>query len=820
MDRTAIRRDRWRWLATLLILTLLAGSAAASPRHEVARRRALLAAIEQGDRIAADCIVAEALEREPTSDDSYWELRVLRGLTLFLNGWTKEAIASEEFKLPDELAGSATDIRRLLFLAVARHFNHDPRAAELLASVRRSAKKNPEVQGDVYTWLAIVEANRNQFALAEQDARIALEAARRNGETWNEISAMNQIAFNCAKQAHYPEAVHWWEQVTASARARKLDFWIQKAAGNLGWVYLELGDYEQAASYFEPAEQLAAQLQAPDVVKWTNQRGNVALQLRDYEAAARYCGQAVRLCHWKTTEEALGHALANLARVAIETNDARTAQCRNDTALALKFAGGDEEGVLRSRILNAEIALLRGENEESLKILEEIAKQTANHATERSIEWEARGRMAIVLRRMHRDGDAEKQFRRATENVREARESIHDSDLGLAFFRVAEDIFDAYIDFLTERGRVLDALEVTERIRAQSLEKGLGVVATKPVADPRTLAREHNATILSYWLGRAKSYAWVITPTSVALKTLPPDRVIAKLVDEYRAAILDPRARPEDMSAMGEQLFTMLVAPAAIPPNTRVIVIPDGRLHVLNLESLIEPRAGTRFWIQDVTIINASSLQLLAHPPQLQSHGDAMLLVGNPPTADPSYPQLPNAKIEMEKVQSHFRNRVVLEGPLATPARFGASAPGKFDYIHFVAHGESTGRKPLDAAVILGRDPNGAYKLMARNIFDQKLGARLVTVSSCHGAGTRAFVGEGLVGLAWAFQRAGARQVIAALWEVDDVATPRLMDEMYARITTAGDDPATALRRAKLDLMSRGVYRKPFYWAPFVLYGV
>ncbi|HYK01031.1 MAG TPA: CHAT domain-containing protein [Thermoanaerobaculia bacterium] len=65
---------------------------------------------------------------------------------------------------------------------------------------------------------------------------------------------------------------------------------------------------------------------------------------------------------------------------------------------------------------------------------------------------------------------------------------------------------------------------------------------------------------------------------------------------------------------------------------------------------------------------------------------------------------------------------------------------------------------------------------------DQHLTARLVTISNCSGAGSRTYAGEGLVGLAWAFLLAGAEQVIAALWEVDDDATAKLMDEMYAQI--------------------------------------
>ncbi len=93
-----------------------------------------------------------------------------------------------------------------------------------------------------------------------------------------------------------------------------------------------------------------------------------------------------------------------------------------------------------------------------------------------------------------------------------------------------------------------------------------------------------------------------------------------------------------------------------------------------------------------------------------------------------------------------------------------------------------------------------------------------MTISACNGAGTREFSGEGLVGLSWAFLRAGAHNVIGALWEVSDASTPQLMDKLYDGLSH-GDDPAAALRAAKLSLLhSDSVFRKPYYWAPFQLY--
>jgi hypothetical protein len=147
----------------------------------------------------------------------------------------------------------------------------------------------------------------------------------------------------------------------------------------------------------------------------------------------------------------------------------------------------------------------------------------------------------------------------------------------------------------------------------------------------------------------------------------------------------------------------------------------------------------------------------------------------------------------------------------------GATQPEGFSYIHFVAHGTASRTSPLDSAVILSKRGDN-YKLYARNIIQHPLHADLVTISACHGEGVRTYSGEGLVGLSWAFLRAGAHGVIAALWEVNDNSTPQLMDHLYAEISK-GVPPATALHDAKLVLLHSGtVYRRPFYWASFQFY--
>jgi CHAT domain-containing protein len=196
--------------------------------------------------------------------------------------------------------------------------------------------------------------------------------------------------------------------------------------------------------------------------------------------------------------------------------------------------------------------------------------------------------------------------------------------------------------------------------------------------------------------------------------------------------------------------------------------------------------------------------------------------MGDPVYQKDEYAELPNASSEIAKIASHFSDdrRTVLTGLQASPEAYQLSQAGQFSYIHFVAHATANMTSPLDSAVVLSSDRDDAaiYKLYARDILKQNLHADLVTVSACYGSGLRNYSGEGLVGLAWAFLRAGSHHVIGAMWEVSDVSTPLLMDHLYGELAK-GNQPDAALRSAKLSMIhSDGIFRKPLYWAPFQLY--
>jgi len=668
-----------------------------------------------------------------------------------------------------------------------------------------------------------------------------LASALRSGDRFAEANELLNLSWSAEEQTHYDEALDWADAARRIAISQDFADLAQTSLGNMGWAYYKLGDPEKAEGMFSEAKNEAQKLaDVTSEVGWLTNLGYVYMDEGKVESADQAFRQSLELAQKiRSREDTLDSIVAH-AVVSEKTSKLDDAKRYAEQALAMARADGNGRDVVYSLLVVGRVAVDTHDAAAAEADFREVAKSPD---TPVFLKWEAERSLARLYEDEKKPALAAAEYRTALNTFEAARCDLHQRvDSRLPFLSNAAHIYEDYIHFLVERGKTNEALRVADYSRARTLAEGLGRPC-KPTFAPDPLnateiARRAGGTILFYALGSQHSYFWAITPHQLRMFPLAANESeIDAAVQSYRKKLEGP---PEilDASNDGSVLYKMLIGPAqellkqeARANNTNVFIIPDGGLNSLNFETLLpQPQ---HYWIEDVTVANAASLRLLpAVRTTPRNLGGKLLLIGDPkaPAAGPdnSYPELPNAPLQMEDIKKYFpqERESVFAREQASPGAYLKGTPEQFSYIHFVAHGTASHTSPLDSAIILSRDPassagagqDDSFKLYARDIISgHPLHAELVTISACYSTGKRTYSGEGLVGLSWAFLRAGAHNVIGALWDVSDASTPQIMDALYAELKN-GKTPSAALRAAKLSALHSGEFRRPFYWAPFQLY--
>ncbi len=765
---------------------------------------------------------------QPKSVEWGWRFKVLKAQILITQSRAQEALDLLSGELPGSLGASDVAVRKLNYEGIAYRLKQDfPRAeakvsqAEELATASRSP-----LLSDVLNARGALEWDEQRYSAAEVSFRRAWEFAVQYNVPRQQLAALGNLVRIAIINRRYGEAIDQsWEALRI---ARTMDMKSIEAGllGNLGWCYFQLGDFVNALDFFEKARKASDRLNITgNSFYW---EGNVAQsyqELHEYDRAKELLKKSLNDATRVDDKKLMTESLNYLVRLELITGEIKEAEQYNNRAHQIEAAGLDHFGVLETRMLSGRLKTLEGDFAGSERLFRQVM---ADPATTDSLKWETLAAIARMYDSQSSVFSADREYRNSIKMFEASRNAIEQDDLRISFLARGIESYEAYIDFLIRHNRPLDALKIAEQSRSKTLAEDLRTsplpASATNVLEPQELARRLNATLLFYWLGEPRSYLWAITPGKTAYFILPSAQQIDPIVRSYQEALLGTRDPLETRNPDAQKLYAWLVEPAAklIPHGSRVILLPDGSLFGLNFETLIVPAPNPHYWIEDVTLTTASSLTLLSSAPNRSTpRAKSLFLVGNtvPPNAD--FPSLPQASAEMRDIEKYFpaQRRDVLSGNEATPAAYLSSKPEKYAYLHFVTHGTASRARPLESAVILSKDQDDdSYKLYARDIVKRRLSAYLVTISACNGAGTRAYSGEGLVGLSWAFLRAGAHNVIGALWEVSDASTPQLMDTLYDGLSH-GEDPASALRAAKLSLLhSDSVFRKPYYWAPFQLY--
>lgn len=615
---------------------------------------------------------------------------------------------------------------------------------------------------------------------------------------------------------------------------------IASSLNNLGIARHRLGDLEGAQTAFERALEIKTRT-APRSAWLANtltRLGHVARDAGDLETAFRYHEKALRIYSMinpQPIEVAEGwFFLGRIARAQGRLDEAESLLRRASAMVETLQSSLQLDDLERARFSSqfvsisealASVLVEQGRNVEAFELVES-ARSLALRATLAS----------CIDRRRAIPTDLRSELTRLDSRIMSLERQRSLLDTHSQRDRIAE-VSAVLADLYRRRAELTNSSRPASRVdHVDPHRKEVSIGDLRSALPPE-------ATLVSYVSRKFETIVFALSTTAAdptvraALLPITHDE-LDRRVGLFRALIERGATQPIEEPALRSQagaLYDMLLRPvladAAVP--RLLYIAPDGPLFDVPFSALRTP-APSSSWLGHVAaiVVNPSAgvaleiRRLTAESPDIRegliAFGDPRPLPPSPFDSGDTLAPLPGSRAEVRAISSEFGDRVTtFIGADATESRIKQTRL-RAGALHLAVHAAVNSQDPMQSALVLAQEPVGSSEdgfLRAWEIADQlDLRCRIVTLSACETAQGRRVEGEGMIGLARAFQVAGAPTIVVSQWPIADRPTFSLMRELYARILK-GDSPVDALRAAQAATAAKPETRHPYFWAPFQVIG-
>ena len=321
-------------------------------------------------------------------------------------------------------------------------------------------------------------------------------------------------------------------------------------------------------------------------------------------------------------------------------------------------------------------------------------------------------------------------------------------------------------------------------------------------------------------------FIFLLTPDKIRSFQLPVEMEgLTSRVRLARGLIAQDPDNAEQARAVLAGLHESLLGPALesgeIPPGSQLLVVPHGPLAYLPFSALLN-RSTQRYLAQDFLIRvlpSAGVLPALAarHPTSPGPAIQAQVLAPFPE-------DLPSTLEEVEAVDREIPGTHLFLGRRATERRLRRSLETR-DVVHVATHGRLNRRNPMFSRLELARGKGESRddgRFEVHELFSTPVTSPLVFLSGCETAAGRSGMttfdtGEDIATLSQAFLYAGARNVVATLWPVEDEGAAVFAEAFYRAL--GQNSPSRALAAAQRALLTTENLSSPFFWAAYQISG-
>lgn len=736
-----------------------------------------------------------------------------------------------------------------LMLEIGRVYRNQGAYGRALTQARSALEQLEEApagqRAEAIVELAKVYWYRGNYRRATQRQKRALELARAAGNSFLEIQAISLAGLIALNQGELRRAERSIRAALDLARSTDRAREQATQLNNLGIVLREAGRLDEAIERFRAALRIDQKLQTPQGKAFDLRNLAVALQRRgNSERALRAINRALELsreignrynelrCLFARGEilHALGRAAGRQMYAAAARLAARIAvpevQWRALYALGrLREAAGAKQAARRlyqqalgvAEQLGRGGAQLRGKY--TRRALYTDALRLARAADEPARVFElmerARARALLDVLATHRLDFPDPRAKTLLRAVVDARDAWHQARSSTAAppqdgARAAstEALPEPQASAQQDWENSLHAAQARYASARAELRAAYPRLARLMTIEPARLQSLQarlpaGAAVLSFFAAERQLWVQIIRADTTAVRTLPLTRA------ELQTRVSQLQGHMEvfgDVAAQLERLSEQLLAPLAsdLEALDKLIVIPDGPLFAVPFPALSLRQSDL---LELMPVTHAASASMLTDRLARPAPAPPSSVAAFAPAAD-----LPFARFEAASIAPAN----VFIGPRASEPKVRSAA---VDALAVATHATLDSSAPLSSRLQLAPGPDAGHasdgKLEMWEIFGWSTNLSLVTLSACHSGASVDVRGDGWLGLAGAFLRAGVPTVVASQNRVSDLAAAVLMKRFYRLVdeTSRGE----ALRRAAL--WTRRFFEHPAHWAQFVLYG-
>ncbi|MCA2625668.1 MAG: CHAT domain-containing protein [Microcystis flos-aquae TF09] len=622
-----------------------------------------------------------------------------------------------------------------------------------------------KVQADSLGNLGNVYQSLGQYQKAIDDHQKSLDIAKKIGDQGSKARSLGNLGNAYQSLGQYQKAINYHRDSLAMARDIGLRQEEGSSLNNLGVAHYFLGEYEKAIDYLK---------QTLDIAKKIGDLKGEANSLNNLGVAYQKINQPAEAI--KNLEESLNIILKIRGDISREN-----------------IAGQNRKSFLASNertvITLAEVLIQQNQPEKAFQWLNLattadladynrlINAKVADPDAQKALDnWNTDNRQLEGMRRQLQDKYSEE----LAQQIRQFEEKV---------YKNAETIGDKYPEIaeLFET-KPTDIAQLQKNIAPDTL-----VIQPVPLRDKVAL--------------------FLVTREKLTVIQSDAKRdELNKLVSEYRTQLAD--RRNADYLVTGSKLYEILIRPIesqiATSSPKNIAIIATGQLRYIPFETLYDKKNDQvlleKYPIYYLTRISTST------PPATERKPLQGLAFANP---KPTQEELKGTEIEAETISKTFPGSEKYLGEKATLDTFKIQA-ARFSILHLGTHGcfkrAGCPNLGMQANTILFANKE-QYNIADAALLGLK-NTELITLSACQTAKEANADGQEISGLAYVLERAGAKSVIASLWNAEDNTSAEIMTQFYQNLKN-GMTKSEAMRQAKLSQIKS----HPYFWSPFILIG-